>query len=193
MKAQLLHRRLKKHGLILESDRNFPNVVMLITCEIPHGSWWKHPRGHEIYAALEALANHPDVLFTKLLSGKVTLVHRRLWPHILTIGTSRESWQTDGLIAPARKLLREVEAEGVMLATGKTPGELDRRLLVHASQVHTETGIHRKQLETWKRWRRRAFPGKKMSLERAKLELEKTVASLNDVYGARVRLPWVKG
>ena len=192
MKAKLIHRRLKEHGMILESDRVFPNVVTLITGEVPRGSWWKHPRGNEIYVVLDALANHPNVLFVKLLSGKVTLIHRRLWPHILTIGTSRESWQTTGLFAPAKILLREVETKGSILATGKAPVELEKRLLIHAAQVHTETGVHHKRLETWKRWRRRARPGKKLPLKRAKRELEEIVASLNDAHGARVSLPWVK-
>ena len=36
------------------------------------------PKGRVIFAVLSELADHPDVLFTKLLGGRTTLVHRRL-------------------------------------------------------------------------------------------------------------------
>ena len=38
---------------------------------------------HEIYAVLEAVTSSPDVLVCRAVDGKVTLVHRRLWPALI--------------------------------------------------------------------------------------------------------------
>ncbi len=35
---------------------------------------------NEIYLLSQRLIHHPDVLMLKLLSGKSTYVHRRMWP-----------------------------------------------------------------------------------------------------------------
>jgi len=61
------------------------------------GSWWGHSRGDEIYRAANDLADRRDVLLTKLVDGKVTYVHQRLWAAVLTVACSRERWQLDGL------------------------------------------------------------------------------------------------
>jgi hypothetical protein len=44
------------------------------------GSWWGHPKGQEIFRLAEAVEDSGDVLVCKLIEGKVTYVHRRLWP-----------------------------------------------------------------------------------------------------------------
>ena len=44
------------------------------------GSWWGHAKGHEIFEIAEAVSESSDVLVCKLVDGKVTYVHRRLWP-----------------------------------------------------------------------------------------------------------------
>jgi hypothetical protein len=49
------------------------------------GSWWGHPKGHEIFRLAEAVANSGDVLVCKLIEGKVTWVHRRLWPALVRL------------------------------------------------------------------------------------------------------------
>lgn len=43
------------------------------------GSWWSHPEGKRIFAILGAVADSRDVLVCRLVDGKVTFVHRRLW------------------------------------------------------------------------------------------------------------------
>lgn len=43
------------------------------------GSWWAHPRGRAIFAALSELDDSDDVRCFKLVDGKVTFVHRRVW------------------------------------------------------------------------------------------------------------------
>lgn len=70
-----------EHGMLLQSARGpLPNVAELVAGERIAGSWWGHPKGHQIFAELEALDASPDVVRMRLVNGKVTLVHRRLWP-----------------------------------------------------------------------------------------------------------------
>ena len=41
--------------------------------------------GHEIFAVLTEVTNSPDVIATRLINGKITLVHRRLWPALVRV------------------------------------------------------------------------------------------------------------
>src|SRR5262249_46874004 len=75
---------LAEHGVLLESARGpLPNVAEIVAGEHIRGSWWSHPRSHEIYAAINLLAASPDVVRTRLINGKVTLVHGRIWPALV--------------------------------------------------------------------------------------------------------------
>ena len=49
------------------------------------GSWWSHPAGHEIFAAIQSVRQSPAVVATRLVNGKVTLIHRRLWPALVRL------------------------------------------------------------------------------------------------------------
>jgi hypothetical protein len=78
---------LAERGMLLESARGpIPNVAELVAGESIAGSWWGHPAGHEIFAAINAVADSPDVVRLRLVNGKVTLVHRRLWPALARVG-----------------------------------------------------------------------------------------------------------
>lgn len=69
-----------EHGMLLESAHGpLPNVAELVAGERISGSWWGHPSRHAIFDAINALADSPDVVRTRLVNGKVTLVHRRVW------------------------------------------------------------------------------------------------------------------
>lgn len=70
--AQLKHQR-----LLLLNDPNLQNVCALIVGERVRESRWSHPRGQEIFKVYDALEDHPDVLIIKLVSARVTYVHRR--------------------------------------------------------------------------------------------------------------------
>jgi hypothetical protein len=86
-----------EHGMLLESARGpLPNVAEMIAGEPIRGSWWSHPAGHAIFAALNSLAESPDVVRTRLVNGKVTLVHRRLWPAMVR---AADRLPLDGLAA----------------------------------------------------------------------------------------------
>ena len=72
---------LVERGVLLESARGpIPNVAELIAGEPISGSWWAHADSHAIFDAVNALAASPDVVRIRLVNGKVTLVHRRVWP-----------------------------------------------------------------------------------------------------------------
>jgi hypothetical protein len=193
--------QLKKLGLLLLSGSAFPSVVNLIARSDVKGSWWSHPDAHAIFAVSELLEAHPDVLIMKLLEGKVTFIHRELWSQIYSIGVAREDWQMKDLSAPAKALLTNVENEKSLdtnkLAPvrGMKPGDLARelelRLLVHANQVHTESGAHAKRLETWDSWADRVgLKDRRSHPQHAKQLMEKRVKALNDKFGADARLPW---
>ncbi|HKF44270.1 MAG TPA: hypothetical protein VKG01_14300 [Thermoanaerobaculia bacterium] len=142
-------------GLLLVQDKTLPNVVTIVTGDRVAGSWWSHPKGRLVFAVVSRLEDHPDVVFTKLVNGKVTLVHRRLWPALAAVGSAREPWQLDGLSAAARRLLGKVDRSGEVRVAGAPVKELERKLLVHSEQVHTESGRHETRIEPWSAWARR--------------------------------------
>jgi len=85
---------IEKHGVVLQAARGpLPNLVEAIAGETIGGSWWGLRLGSSIYAILEQVSDSPEVLVCKLAGGKVTLIHRRLWPALVrladTIGRDR--------------------------------------------------------------------------------------------------------
>jgi single-stranded DNA-specific DHH superfamily exonuclease len=189
--------QLQELGLLLLSDANLPSVSGIVTGEKLRGSWWAHKQGQTIFAISEMLEDHTDVLITKLISDKVTFVHRELWGRIYSIGVAREDWQLKNLSAAAKLLLQAVDAEGTLGTNnlgknlGRKPArELELRLLVHAEQKHSESGAHTKVLETWDTWAERAgFRAKAQSAPAARRFLEQRLAqiNMNNGYGT---LPW---
>lgn len=186
-------------GLLLQSDRVLPSVTTLVTGAPIRGSWWGHPKGHAIFRVSEQLAEHPDVLLTKLVSGKWTYVHRRLWRPFVGAATSREPWQMRGLSPAARSLLFKITAEGSLRTDQvKSPPEaakeLEKRLLVHSEEFHTEKGSHAKQLESWEHWATRVgFAEEKMPADQAKRHMEEILEAINTGFGGKGRLPWQGG
>lgn len=72
------------HGVVLASAKSAaPSVAEMVAGGPVRGSWWAHPKGREIFAALRAIEASPDVLTCRLVDGKVTYVHRRLWPALV--------------------------------------------------------------------------------------------------------------
>jgi len=74
----------KSHGVVLASAKGpVPRMSEVFAGESIRGSWWGHPKGGEIYVALGALQESPDVLVCRVVGGMVTFVHRRLWPALI--------------------------------------------------------------------------------------------------------------
>ena len=49
------------------------------------GSWWAHPKGNEIFLLSRAIRESPEVLVCRIAGGKVTYVHRNLWPALVLL------------------------------------------------------------------------------------------------------------
>jgi hypothetical protein len=153
-----------------------------------HGSWWSHPKGRAIFAAIRGLEHDADALVVPLVGGKVTFVHRDLWSALLAVALAREPWQTRGLSTRARRLLDTLKKHGDVEASGDPARDLERRLLARGHEVHTERGLHAKHLERWDRWAARTRVTPFGDVAQAKGILEESLADLGG--GARRRLPW---
>ena len=193
--------QLQEFGLLLLTDPTLPNVAALVAGEKVSGSWWSHKSAHRIFAVSEMLEDHSDVLVMKLVSNKVTFVHRELWRKIYSIGVARENWQLQKLSPAAKQLLETLDAQGVLqtdklgkefgLKPAETTRELESRLLLHANQIHTESGAHAKVIETWLAWAERAgFRARATSPVTARRFLEQRLKDLHQKFGGTSKLPW---
>lgn len=78
----------REHGVVLVSAKGtVPRLTEAIIGEPIKGSWWGHTQSHHIFAILEAVATSEQVLVCRLIDGKVTLVHRRLWPSLVRLAS----------------------------------------------------------------------------------------------------------
>ena len=86
MNAQQALAFVELHGVVLASARGkAPTLTEAIAGAPIKGSWWGHPQGRHIFAVLSAVQEHDDILVCRLLAGKLTLVHRRLWPAVAAL------------------------------------------------------------------------------------------------------------
>jgi len=77
-----------EHGVVLASARGpVPNIAETVAGEPIKGSWWSHPRSHQVFTALQLIDDSPDIKCFKLVGGKLTFVHRRLWPALVALAT----------------------------------------------------------------------------------------------------------
>ena len=75
-----------EHGVVLESARGaVPSLAAKVAGEAIRGSYWAHPNSNEIFLCSRAIRNSTDVLVCRLVGGKVTYVHRRLWPALVRL------------------------------------------------------------------------------------------------------------
>jgi hypothetical protein len=74
------------NGLVLESGTGpVPALAETVAGGPIRGSWWSHAQGREIFAVTRAVRDSPDVLVCRLVEGKITYVHRRLWPAVVRL------------------------------------------------------------------------------------------------------------
>ncbi len=79
----------EQQGVVLESAKGSrPNLAEAVAGEPIRGSWWGHKNGRAIFSATRAMRNSSEVLVCHLLDGKVTYIHRRLWPAIVRLADS---------------------------------------------------------------------------------------------------------
>jgi len=76
----------KRHGIVLESARGpVPNLAEAVVGGRIRGSWWGHAKGKQIFWLTRAVRDSRDVLVCRLVGGKITYVHRRLWPALVRL------------------------------------------------------------------------------------------------------------
>lgn len=76
----------KANGVVLESARGpAPSLATAIAGEPIRGSWWKHGKASQIFRFSRAVRDSKEVLVCRLLGGKVTYLHRRLWPALVRL------------------------------------------------------------------------------------------------------------
>jgi hypothetical protein len=74
------------HGVVLLSAKGpVPRLTEAIAGEPIKGSWWANAQSHHIFNVLQSLEESPDILICRLVNGKLTLVHRRLWPALVRL------------------------------------------------------------------------------------------------------------
>ncbi|HEV8246832.1 MAG TPA: hypothetical protein VGP93_13735 [Polyangiaceae bacterium] len=163
--AERLQKAIEQHGLLLKHDARLPCATQLIAGGSVPGSWWSHEKGSLIYEVLSSL-DDDEVAYPKLLAGKVTLVHRRLWPALVAAARSGGAWQYEGLKLDARALLTRVQTEKRLRSdrlelaprsrkVGILVSELESRLLVYSEGEHTEAGHHARVLFSYEAWQKK--------------------------------------
>jgi hypothetical protein len=177
----------RKRGVLPFTDTEGAgeSFVFAVAGEPVRGSWWGHAKGHEIFNLSCGLAK--DALFVKLIAGKETLVHRALWPAVVRVATD-SGWRApriDALSARARELFdavakapplrldehaarEKITTKEARRDLQEARRELERALLVHGYEIHTDRGTHANLLEPWELWAvREKVDVRKMTLEEA--------------------------
>jgi len=76
----------RKHGVVLEAGRGpVVNFADAVAGSPIRGSWWGHPKGREIFALTRAVRDSKEVCVCRIVGGKITYVHRRLWPALVRV------------------------------------------------------------------------------------------------------------
>jgi hypothetical protein len=97
----------RQHGIMTESYRGpVPSLAASVVGGPISGSWWGHAKAHEIFALSRAVRRNADILVCRLVEGRITYVHRRLWPHVVRM-------------APRLSRGRLTQLQEIHTATGK--------------------------------------------------------------------------
>jgi hypothetical protein len=86
MNAEQAMAFVRTHGVVLVAGKGpVPRLVEAIAGEEIRGSWWAHPQSRRIFATLQPVVASNEVLVCRLVDGKITLVHRRVWPALVRL------------------------------------------------------------------------------------------------------------
>ena len=121
------------------------------------------------------------------------------------VALSGEAWQSRGLGPLARRVLRHVakkqslrtDDESIFSELNRADRrnairELERGLLVHSTDTHTESGSHAKTLQTWERCKeQKRFRGDALAADEARTQLEQSVEAWRVEPVGRAALPWL--
>jgi len=103
----------RKHGVVLESARGpVPSLAEAVAGRPIRGNWWAHRKGRDIFAMTRAVRASDEVLVCRLVDGKITFVHRRLWPALARLAdqlpADRLSQMREVHTAAGHHVIREV-------------------------------------------------------------------------------------
>ena len=77
---------IEEHGVVLEAARGpVPSLIEAIAGGPVRGNWWSHAKSQQMFAVTRAMREHADILVCRVVDGKVTFVHRRLWPALVRV------------------------------------------------------------------------------------------------------------
>jgi hypothetical protein len=162
----------RRHRLVpMTPVDGFPSLVGEIAGGPVRGSWWGHPKGALMYDLANVLHNSSDVLAVKLVEGKVTFIHRALWPSLYRL-VSDPGWRRARerrLGALEKRILAAVEASGQAEAEKlafrweitrkadrkkfkKAIDTLAQAMCLLTSSFHTDQGHHATILTAWSAW-----------------------------------------
>ncbi|OFX18734.1 MAG: hypothetical protein A2V77_01310 [Anaeromyxobacter sp. RBG_16_69_14] len=161
-------RLVRERGLLtLTAGGAGPSLAEAIAGESVRGACSGAPAGERIFEIATALEASPEVLALKLVGGKMTFLHRALWPALVRIARDPDRVaEVLGRLSPgAARLHAEVERLGEVrldeLARepawpperdlARAAKELEAALLVHSASVHTERGRLAIALRSWAR------------------------------------------
>src|ERR1700749_2578424 len=103
---------LSSSGILMVTDKALPSAAAIVAGEPIRGSWWAHPKSHEIFRMNVRVTEHSGVLVAKLVSSKNTFIYRSLWPAFYSVATSHEDWQLNKLSSLAKFFFSNVESMG---------------------------------------------------------------------------------
>jgi hypothetical protein len=77
----------EEHGIVLEAARHasVPSLAEAVAGETLRGSWWSHPQSRVIFAVTRAVRDSPQVLVCRIVDGKVSFAHARMWPALVRL------------------------------------------------------------------------------------------------------------
>ena len=102
------------------------------------GSWWGHPAAEQIWSLTRRLRGSDDILVCRLIGGKVTYVHRRLWPALVRLASGLSA---DRIAAVSE----EHTAQGHHVVTETPlPAWVPATLLQHADSISEASAIELK-------------------------------------------------
>lgn len=79
-------RWVEEHGVVVESAKTaVPSLAATVAGQPIRGSWWAHPKAQQIFVLAEAIRESEDIVTCRLVDGKITFVHRRLWPALVRL------------------------------------------------------------------------------------------------------------
>ena len=111
MQGDQVIRFIRQRGVVLESAMGLEaSLARIVSGGQIRGSWWSHREGKKIYAAIRKARESKAILVCGLARGRITYIHRRLWPYFVRLAEQFPRHALDQIIEvhlPTGKHLRK--------------------------------------------------------------------------------------